>query len=130
MLRAEKVADLPMPTSYVNDFAHVLTPAGQQKIEDLCLELHNQANADIAVVTIKSLDDQSIEEFTAALEEKWKIGKKGSDRGAIVVVALNPHKFRIETGYGLEGILPMRRWGGFGTRRFRSRPRATTTRRC
>jgi uncharacterized protein len=105
-LQAEKVADLPMPTRYVNDFAHVLTPAGQQRIEDLCRALHNQANADIAVVTIKSLDDQTIEEFTVALEEKWKLGKKGEDRSAVVAMSMNPRKFRIETGYGLEGILP------------------------
>jgi uncharacterized protein len=105
-VRAEKVADLPMPTRYVNDFAGILSPQGQQQIEALCRTIHQQANAELVVVTIKSLDDQSVEEFTAALEEKWKIGKKGVDRSALIVLSLNPHKFRIETGYGLEGILP------------------------
>jgi uncharacterized protein len=68
--------------------------------------MHQQANADVVVVTIKSLDDETVEDFTAELEEKWKIGKKGADRSALIVLSLNPHKFRIETGYGLEGILP------------------------
>ena len=112
--RAERVADLPMPTHYVNDFAHVLTPAGAQQIEDLAQAVHNQADAELVVVTIKTLDDgQSVEEFTAALEEKWKLGRKsagtganeGADRSAIYLLVLNPHKLRIETGYGLEGIL-------------------------
>jgi len=106
MLRAEKVADLPMPTSYVNDFADLLTPEGRRQIEALCLEVHRQANAELVVVTINRLEDQSIEEFSASLEEKWKIGKKGTDRGALIVLSLSPRKFRIETGYGLEGILP------------------------
>lgn len=105
-LRAEKVADLPVPTRYVNDFAGMLSPTAQQQLEDLCAEVHNQANADIEVVTIKALEDQSLEEFTAALEEKWKIGKKGVDRSALVVMVFNPRKLRVETGYGLEGFLP------------------------
>ena len=106
-LAAEKVAGLPMPTAYVNDFAHVLSPQAQRNIEDLCVEVHRQAAAELEVVTIKSLDDgQSIEEFTAALEEKWKIGKKGVDRSALIVLSIDPKRLRVETGYGLEGILP------------------------
>ena len=107
VMRAQKVADLPAPTRYVEDFAQVLTPTGQQQIEDLCREVHAQANADLEVVTIKSLDDgESVEDFTSELEEKWKIGKKGVDRSALIVLVLNPHRLRVETGYGLEGILP------------------------
>lgn len=106
-LLAEKPANLPIPTTYVNDFAHVLTPEGSRSIEDLCAEVHNQAGADIVVVTVKTLDDgQSIEEFTSELEERWKIGKKGIDRSALVVLSLDPRRLRVETGYGLEGILP------------------------
>ncbi len=106
-LRAEKVADLPVPTTYVNDFAHVLSPGATRSLEDLCTELHQQADAEMVVVTIKTLDDgQSIEEFTAALEEKWKLGKKGEDRSLLLVMSLAPKHLRAETGYGLEGILP------------------------
>jgi uncharacterized protein len=107
VLQAEKVADLPMPDRYVEDFAGVLTPQGKQQIEDLCLEVHRQANAELEVVTIKSLDDgETVEDFTVSLEEKWKIGKKGVDRSALILLVMNPHKLRVETGYGLEGILP------------------------
>ena len=105
-LRAENPNDLPIPTTYVNDFAHVLSPAGAQRIEDLSLAVQNQAKANLFVVTIKTLDNgQSVEEFTDQLEEHWKAGQKNVDRSAIFLLVVNPHKLRIETGYGLEGIL-------------------------
>ena len=105
-LSAERVSDLPAPTTYVNDFAHVLSPAGSQRVSDLCAQVHQKANADLVVVTINTLDDgQSVEDFAVALEEKWKIGKKGEDRSALLILVMNPHKLKIETGYGLEGIL-------------------------
>ena len=104
---AEKPANLPIPTTYVNDFAQVLTPAGTRSLEDLCLSVHQQAGAELMVVTIKQLDDeQTIQEFATELEEKWKIGKKGEDRSALIVMSLNPRRIWVETGYGLEGILP------------------------
>ena len=109
---AEKPADLPVPTTYVNDFAHVLTPSGARSIEDLCLAVHQQAGAELVVVTVKTLDDgQSIQEFATELEEKWKIGKKGEDRSALIVMSLNPRRIWVETGYGVEGILPDARVG-------------------
>lgn len=105
-LRAEKVSDLPMPTTYVNDFAHVLSPEGSQRVSDLCAQVHLKANADLVVLTINTLDNgQSVDDFAVALEEKWKIGKKGEDRSALFLLVMNPHKLKIETGYGLEGIL-------------------------
>jgi len=103
---AEKVADLPVPTTYVNDFAQVLSPLAHRRLEDLCVEVHQQADAELFVVTIKSLDDgESKEQFTADLVEKWKIGKKGEDRSALLLLVVNPRQTRIEVGYGLEGIL-------------------------
>ena len=105
-VRAEKVADLPAPTGYVNDFAGVLSSEGRERIAALCAELDRQAGSQIAVVTIKTLDDdQTIEDFSVALEEKWKVGKKGTDKGLLFVVVLNPKKVRAEVGYGLEGAL-------------------------
>jgi uncharacterized protein len=105
-LRAENPSTLPIPTAYVNDFAHVLTPAGGERIEELCRAVQNQADAQLFVVTVNSLDNgMSVEEFTELLEEHWKAGKKGQDRSAIFLLVMSPHKVRIETGYGLEGIL-------------------------
>jgi uncharacterized protein len=105
-LTAESVSTLPAPTGYVNDFAGVLSPGVKQNLEILCTQLDRQAHAQIAVVTVKTIDgDQSIEEFTTALEDKWKVGVKGTDRGVIMVLVMTPRRGRIEVGYGLEGIL-------------------------
>jgi uncharacterized protein len=113
---AESVATLPAPTGYVNDFAGVLSPTTKSSLENLCTQVDRQAHAQIAVVTVKTLDgDQSIEEFATALENKWKVGAKGTDRGVLVLFSTNtPKRYRIEVGYGLEGILNDAKVGDIG----------------
>jgi len=119
-MRGETVKELPAPTGYVNDFAGVLTPQTRQSVEDLCTQVDRQAHAQIAVVTIETIDsDQSggtpsIEEFATALEEKWKVGAKGTDRGVLMLLVMNPRRGRIEVGYGLEGILNDAKVGDIG----------------
>jgi uncharacterized protein len=115
VVTAESVTTLPAPAGYVNDFAGVLSPSTKLNLENLCTQVDRQARAQIAVVTIKTLDnDQPIDEFATALEEKWKVGKKGTDRGVLMVVVMNPRKYRIEVGYGLEGILNDAKVGDIG----------------
>src|ERR1700733_16013811 len=115
-LTAESVSPLPAPTGYVNDFAGVLSPDIKQSVERLCTQVDRQAHAQIAVVTVKTIDgDQSIEEFATALEDKWKVGAKGTDRGVLVLFSTNaPRRYRIEVGYGLEGILNDAKVGDIG----------------
>ena len=114
-VQAEKIKDLPAPTGYVNDFAGVLDPATKQSLEDLCLSVDRQAHAQIAVVTIKTLDDdQPVDEAAVELEEKWKVGAKGTDRGVLMLLVITPTKGRIEVGYGLEGILNDAKVGDIG----------------
>ena len=115
VLTAESVNNLPAPTGYVNDFAGVLSPTTKYNLESLCTQVDRQAHAQIAVVTIKTLDDdQPIDDFAVKLEEKWKVGKKGTDRGVLVLFVMNPKKYRIEVGYGLEGILNDAKVGDIG----------------
>jgi uncharacterized protein len=113
-LSAERVQDLPKPTNYVSDFAGVLSPQTVQGLNSLCARVDRLAHAQIAVVTVKSLDGETIENFATALEDKWKVGKKGTDRGVIILFAIQDRKRRIETGYGLEGILPDSKVGVIG----------------
>jgi uncharacterized protein len=114
-LAAESVSTLPAPTGYVNDFAGVLSPVTKQSVDRLCLQLDRQAHAQIAIVTIKTLDgDQSIEEFATALQDKWKVGAKGTDRGVLMLLVMTPRRGRIEVGYGLEGILNDAKVGDIG----------------
>lgn len=111
---AESVDSLPAPTGYVSDFAGVLSPDVKQNIETLCTQVDQQAHAQIAVVTIKALEnDQSIEEFATELEDKWKVGNK-DDRGVLLIFAIQQRKYRIEVGYGLEGILNDAKVGDIG----------------
>lgn len=117
-LSAEKVSDLPQPTDYVSDFAHVLSPEAIARLDSLCTELdHSQANAQIAVVTVKTLDGEDTAEWSHELFSKWKIGGAtgaGKDRGILVLLAVDDHKRFIEVGYGLEGILNDAKVGDFG----------------
>ena len=112
---AERVQDLPKPTDYVSDFAHVLSPEAIARLDSLCSQLdHTQANAQIAIVTIHNLDGDDAADYANQLEDKWKMGRKGSDRGLLVLLAVDDHKYRIEPGYGLEGILPDGKVGDIG----------------
>jgi uncharacterized protein len=114
-LSAEKVSTLPAPTGFVNDFAGVLSPSVKQSVEDLCRQVDRQAHAQIAVVTVKTIDDDvSIEEFATALQDKWKVGAKGTDRGVLMLFVMAPRRGRIEVGYGLEGILNDAKVGDIG----------------
>jgi uncharacterized protein len=109
------VSTLPAPTGYVNDFAGVLSPSTKSNLENLCTQVDRQAHAQIAVVTVKTMDgDQSIEEFATALEDKWKVGAKGTDRGVLMLFVMTPRRGRIEVGYGLEGILNDAKVGDIG----------------
>jgi uncharacterized protein len=109
---AEAVKDLPKPTDYVSDFAGVLSPQTKQEVDLLCGQVDHQAHAQIAVVTIKTLDDQPIQDFSVQLWDAWKIGQK--DRGVLILLAVQDHKRWITTGYGLEAILPDSRVGDIG----------------
>jgi uncharacterized protein len=113
---AERVEDLPKPTDYVSDFAHVLSPEAVARLDRICTQLdHSQANAQVAVVTIKTLDGADAAEFANTLEDKWKMGRKGeSYRGVMIFLAVDDHKYRIEVGYGLEGILNDAKVGDIG----------------
>ena len=113
--QAEQVKDLPQPTDYVSDYAHVLSPEAVAQLDSLCAQLdHSAANAQIAIVTVRNLGGDDAASFADDLETKWKMGRKGSDRGALVLLAVDDHKYRIEVGYGLEGILPDGKVGDIG----------------
>lgn len=114
-LRAEQVKDLPKPTDYVSDFAHVLSPQAVAELDTLCAELdHSKANAQIAIVTVRNLNGDDAADWANQLEDAWKMGKKGSDRGVLVLLAIDDHKRRIDVGYGLEGILNDAKLGDIG----------------
>jgi uncharacterized protein len=115
IVTAESVDSLPKPNDYVNDFARVLSPEAVAKLDRICAELdHSQTNAQVAVVTVRNLDGEDAADWANQLEDKWQMGKKGSDRGVLVLLAVDDRKYRIDVGYGLEGILNDAKVGDIG----------------
>jgi uncharacterized protein len=102
------------PQGYVNDFADVLTPDGKAKLTALCTEVDEKAHAQIAVVTVTSLDGKDVQDYSFDLATKWGVGPKQSNRGILILFAVNDHKYWTQVGYGLEPILPDGKVGGFG----------------
>ena len=113
LLHAEPVSQLK-PTDYVNDFAHVLDQNTIAQLDNICQQIDQKAHAQIAVVTIKSLDGSDIESYAVDLFHKWGVGSKATDHGVLILLATQDHRYRIEVGYGLEPILPDGKVGGIG----------------
>jgi len=109
---AEPISQLH-PTNYVNDFAHVLSPQAEAELNDLARQVDDKAKAQIAIVTINSLDGQDIESYAAKLFKQWGIGNKATSHGVLILIAVKDHRYRTEVGYGLEPILPDGKVGGF-----------------
>ena len=102
----ELQAALPSPRGPINDLAHVLDASTLSQLTALVADVREKTTAEIAVVTVPSLDGMSVEDYASNLFNAWGIGKKGRDNGVLVLVAPAEHRMRIEVGYGLEPVLP------------------------
>ena len=98
------------PTGHINDFAGVLSGQAKSQLEMVAAEVKQKAGAEIAVAIVKSLDGDTVENFANILAERWGVGDK-EDRGALILLAIEDRKMRIEVGYGLEPIIPDGRAG-------------------
>lgn len=96
----------PSEAFYVYDGAQVLTEETEQYIVNSSQELESKTDAQIVVVTIPTLDGQSLEEYATELFRQWGIGDAKKDNGLLLLCAVDDRKFRVEVGYGLEGDLP------------------------
>jgi uncharacterized protein len=94
------------PQGYVSDFAGVLDPNARAQLEDYCARVEQATGVQMALVTVKTLNDEPIENAANSLFRRWGIGQKGKDEGLLLMLDINEHKDRIEVGYGLEPILP------------------------
>jgi len=111
---SQAVKDLPKPTDYVSDLGHVMSAQSIDQINHLCGEVDHEAHAQIAVITVNTTNGEAIQQYAVDLEDAWKVGPKGSDRGLIILIAVSDRHYWIETGYGLEGILPDGKVGQIG----------------
>ena len=110
---AEKIADI-QPQGYVTDLAQVINPATRNKIEMLGTELQQKTGAQIAVVTVNSLEGQTREDYAADLYKHLGIGAKGKDNGVLILIAPKDRQYKIEVGYGLEPVINDARAGDVG----------------
>jgi uncharacterized protein len=110
---AENINDLH-PTGYVTDLAGVVSPETKTRLEALCTELQQKTEAQIAVVTVNSLEGQSVEDYAVAVYKHLGVGPKGTDRGVLLLVAPKDRKYRVEVGYGLEPVINDARAGDTG----------------
>ncbi|MBN1159827.1 MAG: TPM domain-containing protein [Candidatus Diapherotrites archaeon] len=97
--------EYPNYVGYVNDFADVISPSAESQLTSMISALESEKTAEIAIVTIPSLENNSLELYAVELFEKWGIGKKGADNGILILVTMEEREIRIEVGYGLEGAI-------------------------
>jgi uncharacterized protein len=98
--------EVPVLKGRVNDYAGMLPAARARDLEERLRQFEAQTGHQIAVLTIPSLQGDDLEGFGIRVADAWKIGKKGFDNGVILLVVRDDRALRIETGYGLEGVLP------------------------
>ena len=102
------------PTGYVTDLAGILDASKRANLEALCTELEQKTGAQMAIVTVRSLDGQSVEDYAADLFKQLGVGGKKDNRGVLLLIAPNDRKYRIEVGYALEPVINDARAGDAG----------------
>lgn len=91
---------------YVQDYAGVMQAADKQKILSIGQDLDNKTTAQVAVLTVKTLENMPIEDYALQVLRTWGVGNREKNNGVLIVVATEDRQSRIEVGYGLEGTLP------------------------
>jgi len=104
---AAAAADVAVPplTGRVVDQTGTLSSGDIAALNQTLRDLERRKGSQIAVLVVPTTDQESIEQFSIRVAEAWKIGRKKIDDGALLVVAKNDRRLRIEVGYGLEGAL-------------------------
>lgn len=111
--RAEDIKSIH-PTGYVTDLAGVIAPDTKTQLEALCTEVEQKTGAQMAIVTVHSIENESIEDYAADLYKALGVGDKQNSRGVLLLVAPDLRQYRIEVGYGLEPVITDGRAGDAG----------------
>ena len=111
LTKAVQAKDYPKPTGFVNDYAKILSASTKDSLEAKLEEFKNSTSNEISIVTLNSLEGDTIENVAVEIFEQWGIGTKKNDNGVLLVIAPNERELRIEVGYGLEPVLTDARAG-------------------
>jgi uncharacterized protein len=90
----------------VNDYAGLLQPSERERLESRLAERERATGAQVVVAIFRSLEGESLEDFSIRLAQQWRIGQKSLDNGVILLVFVADRKVRLEVGYGLEPVIP------------------------
>jgi uncharacterized protein len=102
------------PTGYVSDLAGVISADARTRLEALCAEVEQKTGAQMAIVTVQSLEGEGVENYAVDLFKQLAVGSKKDNRGVLLLVAPHERKYRIEVGYGLEPVINDARAGDAG----------------
>jgi uncharacterized protein len=94
------------PQGYVSDFAGAIDAASRQQLENYCGAVERSTGAQVALVTVPSLQGEPIEDVANTIFRAWGVGQKGKNEGILLLLAIQDRRSRLEVGYGLEPILP------------------------
>jgi uncharacterized protein len=97
--------DVPKTTGYINDRAGIISSEMELKLNQFLREFEQSDSTQLVILTIPTLEDEVLETYALKVLEDWGIGQEGKDNGALLLVARDERKIRIEVGYGLEGSL-------------------------
>lgn len=104
-------AQYPAPRGWVNDVAQVLDTATEEKLRALLADLEHRTTIEMAVVVVPSTAPLTPKQYVTELYNRWGVGKRGADNGVMLLLAVQDRRVEVETGYGVEGILPDGRVG-------------------
>ena len=105
IISAQPLENGLQPAGFVNDYAGVLGEY-EQLMEAVSTGLEQNTSAEMFVVAIKSSGQLSAKDYATEIFNKWKIGKKSTDNGLLILLSVDERRIEVETGYGLEGLLP------------------------
>jgi uncharacterized protein len=103
---AQNIPALPNPPRLVNDFAHVMTADQVEELENKLVAYDDSTSIQIAIVTVPSTGDYSIDDYALKILRDWKVGNKKTNNGLVILAAIKDHKVFIAPGYGMEGSVP------------------------
>lgn len=106
------VPSKPAQLTFVNDYAKVLSTSDEQNLTQVLSAIEQATGAEVVIVTVTSLGNDSAFGFAQTLFTNWGIGKKDKNNGLLILAAIEDREFRFHTGYGLEGPLPDGYLGG------------------
>ena len=104
-LSVARCAEIPYLTGRVNDNAQILSENARQLLSEKLKAHEDRTTNQVVVLTIPSLEGESIEDYSNKVFNEWKLGQKDKDNGILIVVVPDEKRMRIEVGYGLEGTM-------------------------